>query len=163
MTVPEWCSDSMKFAFLYPGKTREKYLNDGIRDYAERLSRFVQVEFIITKTSGGNTRELQKKQESDRLLEKCGDASMLVVLDPAGVEIDSEDLARRLSGWVDRGLRDIYFVLGGHYGLHDDILRRADLVLSLSRMTFTHEMSRLILLEQLYRCCMINAGRSYHY
>lgn len=155
----------MKYVFLFPGKTREKYLDAGIRDYTKRLRRFVQVEFIIIKpTSSGNTpQQVQKKQETLLLLDKCREASFLVVLDPGGRETDSEGLARNMADWENRGLREIYFVIGGHYGLHEEILHKADFVLSLSRMTFTHEMTRLVLLEQLYRSCMINAGRSYHY
>lgn len=155
----------MKFVFLFPGKTREKYIDAGIRDYTGRLKRFVRVEFVIIKAaaSGKIPPEVQKKQEALQLLDRCGDASFLVVLDPGGQEIDSEALARNMAAWEERGLRNIYFVIGGHYGLHEEILHKADFILSLSRMTFTHEMTRLVLLEQLYRGCMINAGRSYHY
>lgn len=155
----------MKFVFLFPGKTREKYLDAGISDYGGRLKRFVQVEFVIIKAaaSGKTPPDIQKKQETLHLLDRCGEASFLVVLDPGGQETDSEGLARNMTAWEDRGLRDIYFVIGGHYGLHEEILHRADFILSLSKLTFTHEMTRLVLLEQLYRGCMINAGRSYHY
>jgi len=155
----------MKFVFVFPGRTREGYLDAGIRDYAGRLEHFVQVEIVPVRegSSGKIPAEVQKKQEAHLLLEKCSGASFIVALDPRGREMESQALAETLSAWEDRGLRTVYFVLGGHYGLHDDVLQKADLVLSLSRMTFTHEMSRLILFEQLYRCCMINNGRSYHY
>ncbi|MDW7771911.1 MAG: 23S rRNA (pseudouridine(1915)-N(3))-methyltransferase RlmH [Desulfobulbaceae bacterium] len=155
----------MKYVFLFPGKTRESYIVAGIRDFTERLERFVQVEFVITRegSAGKLPPNVLKKKEALMLLDKCGDASFLVALDPGGREPDSEGLAHIQANWEERGLRTIHFIIGGHYGLHEEILHRADLVLSLSRMTFTHEMSRLVLLEQLYRGCMINGGRSYHY
>ena len=85
-----------------------------------------------------------------------------MVLDPAGRTPDSEELAALLTGWEDRGLHTLCFLIGGHLGLHQSVLARADLTLSLSRLTFTHEMTRLILLEQLYRACTIRAGLHYH-
>lgn len=154
----------MKFVFLFLGKTREKYLDAGIRDYAKRLERFGQVEFIIIKerSPGKLPAEILKKQEAHQLLEKSRDAGYSVAFDPDGMELDSESLAKKMTSWEERGLRTIHFIIGGHYGLHQDVLHKADFVLSLSRMTFTHEMTRLIVLEQLYRACMIKAGRSYH-
>ncbi|MDH3328920.1 MAG: 23S rRNA (pseudouridine(1915)-N(3))-methyltransferase RlmH [Desulfobulbaceae bacterium] len=155
----------MKFVFLFLGKTRERYLDAGIRDYAKRLERLVQVECVIIKesSSGKMPEDVLKKQEASLLLDKCKDASFLVALDPGGNELDSVTLAENISAWEEKGLRTIHFLIGGHYGLHQDVLQRADFILSLSRMTFTHEMTRLVLMEQLYRGCMIKAGRSYHY
>jgi len=155
----------MKFVFLFLGKTRENYLDEGIRDYMKRLARFVQVECVIIKESVSKKipENVLQLREADLLLEKCSDTSLIVALDPGGKEIDSEGLARVITSWEERGLRTIHFLIGGHYGLHDNVLQKAGLVLSLSRMTFTHEMARLVLLEQLYRGCMIKSGRSYHY
>lgn len=155
----------MKFVFLFLGKTRERYLDAGIRDYAKRLERFVQVDRVTIKESSSRKMpaDVLKKQEAILLLDKCNDASFIVSLDPGGKELDSKALAENITTWEERGLRTIHFVIGGHYGLHQDVLQKADFVLSLSKMTFTHEMTRLILLEQLYRGCMIKAGRNYHY
>lgn len=155
----------MKFVFLFLGKTREKYIDAGIRDFVNRLKRFVKVECILIKEcpSGKIPEDVQKKQEARNLLDKCPDSSFLIALDPGGKELDSISLASAIAAWEESGQRSLYFIIGGHYGLDEDILQRADFILSLSRLTFTHEMSRLILLEQLYRCCMINAGRNYHY
>lgn len=155
----------MKFVFVFLGKTREKYLAEGIEDYAGRLGRFVQVEFIVIKEnfSKKNQPEIQMKKEAALLLEKCTEASYVVALDPSGKMLESETLAENIVSWENRGLQSVYFLIGGHCGLHRDVLHRADLILSLSRMTFTHEMTRLVLMEQLYRGCMIKTGRSYHY
>lgn len=154
----------MKFVFLFLGRTGEKYLAEGIREYAARLGRFVQVEIVVLrdKTAKSLPSDQFRQQEARQLLERCADASCVVALDTGGREPDSPALAELLCRWEDAGHRSVHFLIGGHLGLHEDVLRRADLVLSLSRLTFTHEMARLILLEQLYRACMIKAGRSYH-
>lgn len=154
----------MKFIFLFLGRTSEKYLEAGISDYAARLERFVQVEVVVLrdKTARSLPPEQFRQQEARQLLERCADASWVVALDGGGRELDSPALAELLGRFEDAGHRNVYFLIGGHLGLHEDVLRRADLVLSLSRLTFTHEMARLILLEQLYRAWMIKAGRSYH-
>lgn len=154
----------MKFVFLFLGRTSEKYLEAGISDYAARLGRFVQVEIVALreKTAKSMPPDQFRQQEARQLLERCTDASCVVALDGSGRELDSPSLAAQLARWEEAGHRSVYFLIGGHLGLHGDVLRRADLVLSLSRLTFTHEMARLILLEQLYRGCMIKAGRSYH-
>ena len=155
----------MKFVFLFLGKTRERFIDDGIREYAKRLKRFVKVECILIKecSSGKIPEDVLKKQEARNILDKCPDSAFLVALDPGGKELDSVSLADIIATWGEGGQRTIHFIIGGHYGLHEDILHRADFILSLSRLTFTHEMSRLILFEQLYRSCMINTGRNYHY
>ena len=154
----------MKFVFLFLGRTSEKYLEEGISDYAARLGRFVQVEIMVLRDKAAKSLppDQFRQQEARQLLERCADASWVVALDSGGRELDSPALADLLGRFEDAGHRSVHFLIGGHLGLHEDVLRRADLVLSLSRLTFTHEMARLILLEQLYRGCMIKAGRSYH-
>jgi len=154
----------VKFVFLFPGKTREKYLDAGIRDYAGRLARYVGVELVVLKEkhSHRGPAEQIRRRDAQQLLARTGARGLVVALDPAGRQVDSEELAHLVTGWEDRGAREIFFLIGGHLGLHETVLRRADLVLALSRLTFTHEMSRLILLEQLYRAWTIKAGHNYH-
>lgn len=154
----------MRFVFLFLGKTREKYLDAGIKDYAVRLGRFVPVDLVILKEKHARNQadEVVKQHDAELLLERCRDASMTIALDPAGKQIDSMGLARMVTDWEARGQQRIYFLIGGHLGLQQRVVEEADHVLSLSRLTFTHEMTRLILLEQLYRACSIKAGRSYH-
>ena len=106
--------------------------------------------------------EVVKANDAALLLELTAAASLVVALDPAGRTPDSEELASLLTGWEDRGAHTVCFLIGGHLGLHRSVLARADLVLSLSRLTFTHELTRLVLLEQLYRACTIRAGHRYH-
>jgi 23S rRNA (pseudouridine1915-N3)-methyltransferase len=154
----------MKFIFPFLGKTREEYLDAGIKDYAKRLSRFVQVEIVVLKNrSPKNIPEtVFKQQEAERLLEKIKPSSFIVALDARGRATDSHGLARLIDDWEAKGLQTIYFLVGGHLGLHEDVVAKADMVLSLSQLTFTHEMSRFILMEQMYRAWTIKAGQKYH-
>ncbi len=153
----------MKFEILFLGKTREKYLEQGIRDYAERLRRYIPLEIKTIKLKHGrnDSDQVIMKKEADLLLDRTA-TGYLVALDPAGHEQRSEEMASAITGWENRGLQTITFLIGGHLGLADKVLKRADLNWSLSRLTFTHEMSRFILLEQLYRACSIKAGHNYH-
>lgn len=154
----------MKFVFPFLGRTASNYLEDGINDYAGRLNRLVPVEIIVLREKAAKSmpENAFKQKEAEQLLSRCTDASFLVALDSGGRMLSSESLAQTISAWEDRGMRTIHFIIGGHLGLHGDVLSRADLVLSLSPMTFTHEMTRLLLLEQLYRACMIKSGLKYH-
>ena len=154
----------MKFRIPFLGKTRKSYLDVGIRDYAGRLSRFAAVELPVLKErhSHKDPDEVIKSHDAALLLEQAGDAGLRIALDPAGKLPSSEELAHLLTGWEDRGISTVCFFIGGHLGLHHSVLERADMILSLSPLTFTHEMTRLILLEQLYRACTIKAGHKYH-
>jgi len=146
------------------GKTREPYLDAGIRDYAKRLGRFIPVTLPVLRERHGRSDpdETVRIGEAAPLLEQAAAAGLCVALDPGGRMPDSQELAALLSQWEERGIGTVCFLIGGHLGLHSSVLARADVVLSLSRLTFTHEMTRLILLEQLYRACTIRAGQKYH-
>ena len=154
----------MKFIFPFLGKTREEYLDTGIRDYVKRLSRFVQVEILVLKSRSPKSIPdmVFKQQEAELLLDKISSPSYVIAFDTKGQEVDSPGLARLVEDWEQNGFHTIYFLVGGHLGLHEDILKKADLVLSLSQLTFTHEMSRLLLVEQMYRAWTIKAGQKYH-
>ena len=154
----------MKFVIPLLGRTREAYLDAGVRDYAGRLGRFAQVELPVLKErhSRKEPDEVVKANDAALLLEQTAAASLVVALDPAGRTPDSEELASLLTGWEDRGAHTVCFLIGGHLGLEERVRRQAGQLWSLSRLTFTHEMSRFILLEQLYRACSIKAGHKYH-
>jgi 23S rRNA (pseudouridine1915-N3)-methyltransferase len=154
----------LRIELLFLGKTRESYLAAGIEDYLKRLSHYQKVEIQTVKehrTKKGTPEKIIIEKESQALLQKVKD-SYLVCLDRTGKQLDSQELAAHLERWEVQGLKKISFVIGGPLGLSAKILNKADLVLSLSRMTFTHEMSRMLLLEQLYRACTINAEEKYH-
>ena len=154
----------MKFLIPFVGKTKESYLDAGIRDYAGRLGRFAEVDLPVLRERHGrkDADEVVKAAEAVLLLEQAASAGYRVALDPGGKSSDSEELASLLTQWERQGIGTVCFLIGGHLGLHRSVLDRAEQALSLSRLTFTHEMTRLILLEQLYRACTIKAGHKYH-
>ena len=154
----------MRFELLFLGKTRETYLASGIADYAKRLRRYTATDIKILKEKKpqkGEPENILIERESEVLLQSA-QGSFLVCLDRTGRQLDSLELAAQVERWEMQGQKKITFIIGGHLGLSPDILARADLVFSLSRLTLTHEMSRLLLLEQLYRACTIKAGEKYH-
>jgi 23S rRNA (pseudouridine1915-N3)-methyltransferase len=154
----------LRFEFLFLGKTKEPYLAAGIADYAKRLARYVATDIKTLKE-----KKIKKGESENVLIEKEGEillqggqGSYLVCLDRSGKQMDSLELAAQVGDWEMQGRKKITFIIGGHLGLSAAALAKADLVLSLSAMTFTHEMTRLLLLEQLYRACTIKAGEKYH-
>jgi 23S rRNA (pseudouridine1915-N3)-methyltransferase len=154
----------MKLLIPFLGKTRESYLDAGIRDYAGRLSRFAVVDLPVLRERchRKDADDVIKRAEAGQLLEQAQAANIRVALDPQGATPDSEELAALLTKWEEQGAATVCFLIGGHLGLHPSVLEQANLRLSLSRLTFTHEMTRLILLEQLYRAWTIKAGHKYH-
>lgn len=153
----------MKILLPFIGKTKESYLEQGIRDYAERLRRYLPVEIKVLKEPNRQEADaVIMAREGELLLAQAAAASLCVALDPSGREQNSEEMAAVLAGWESRGLQTVCFLIGGHLGLDGRIRQQANLLWSLSRLTFTHEMSRFILLEQLYRACTIKAGHKYH-
>jgi 23S rRNA (pseudouridine1915-N3)-methyltransferase len=154
----------LRLELLFLGKTKEKYLATGIDDYVKRLSRYLKVEIKTLKEGKapkGVPENLLIEKESEKLMQNS-QGSYLVCLDRTGKQMDSLELAKQMERWEMQGIKKISFAIGGHLGLSSAILYKADLVLSFSPMTFTHEMSRLLLLEQLYRACTIKAGEKYH-
>ena len=158
----------MKIILPLLGKTREQYLAAGIDDFAGRLNRFVQLELPVLKEKKNGAKEdpARLQHEEGQILlggvPQSGGATRVVALAPAGHQLSSEELADLLCRWEDQGVREIAFLIGGPTGLAPELVLKADYVLSLSRMTFTHEMARLLVLEQLYRAFSIKAGTGYH-
>ncbi len=158
----------MKIILPLLGKTKEQYLAAGIDDYAGRLRHFAQLDLPVLKEKKNAAKEdtaRQQNEEGQILLgsvQQLGGAARVVALAPTGQQLSSEELADLLSRWEDQGVREIAFLIGGPTGLAPDLVQKADYVLSLSRMTFTHEMARLLALEQLYRAFSIKAGTGYH-
>ncbi len=155
----------MRFELLFLGKTKEKYLAAGIEDFRKRLSRYAEVEIRIIKEKkwgSGESAEKIKNEETSCLLNSCTQPTMIVALDPGGKQVSSEDFAQLHQKWEEQGRRKITFIIGGPLGLAPSIRQSADTILSLSTMTFTHEMARLLLIEQLYRASSIRAGSKYH-
>jgi 23S rRNA (pseudouridine1915-N3)-methyltransferase len=155
----------MKLHLVFVGKTREPYLREGIEDFLKRLYRYVPVEVREVRAerlSRDDQTERVVGLESARVMAAVPKNSHLVVLDRQGKQMPSETLARWWESLEREGCRKLCFVVGGVLGFSDELRRQAQTLLSLSKMTFTHEMSRLILLEQIYRACTIMRGESYH-
>lgn len=153
----------MNIDCIFLGQTAEAYLEKGISDFQGRLGRYAQVRIKVVKERKGRLADQVRIDTEGRdLLEQVEAKSVLVALDRTGRQLASEGLAAMLQQWQEQNRRTVSFVIGGSLGLSREVVSAADLVLSLSLMTFTHEMARLILLEQLYRGFTILAGSKYH-
>ncbi len=152
----------MHITILVPGKTKEKYVQQGVDEFLKRLNRYTKASLVEIKIKGKAAKSGDKDLEADFLLERVPAGSYLVALDPHGRSLSSEQLATTIVDLENKGTGNMTFVIGGPLGLSEKILSQSSLVLSLSRMTFTHDMARLLLAEQLYRAYSINAGSGYH-
>ncbi len=144
----------MRFRFVWIGKTKDKNWRALQEEYLQRLSHFVKSE--ITEIKDGS-----KETESKRILEKVNQSNFVCLLDVKGRSISSHELAEKIENWQNRGLKEIAFVIGGAEGVSSEVVEKADFGLSLSLLTFTHEMARVVLLEQLYRAYTIIKGFPY--
>ena len=147
----------MKITFVVVGKLKEKFLVAGVAEYLKRLQKFARVE----------VREIPEcrtlDEEGQKLLSLVPPNSWLCLLDVSGIEMTSEDFAKKIAALTLDGVSDFTFAIGGAFGVSDELRRSADFRLSLSRMTFTHQMTRLVLVEQIYRAFKINRHEPYHW
>lgn len=148
----------MKFHFLWVGKTKNKNWLALQNEYLGRLSHFVK--YSITEIKDKAKHE-SIKIEGKRILEKVDQSSFVCLLDLKGSSLGSRKLAKELEKWEVRGLKEITFIIGGAEGVSSEVVERANFRLSLSLLTFTHEMARVIVTEQLYRAYTINKGFPY--
>jgi len=146
--------NKMKFRFLWVGKTKDKNWRALQDEYYARLSHFVRCEVAELKDSG---KEFEGKLISDKL----NQSTFVCLLDVKGRSVNSHDLAQTIENWQNRGLKEVTFVIGGAEGVASEVVEKADYSLSLSFLTFTHEMARVVLLEQLYRAFTIIKGFPY--
>lgn len=159
----------MKIRIVAVGKLKEKYLREGVAEYEKRLAPFASVELLETREEymAENPSEAQRQQtlakEGERLLRLVPEKSFLIVLDVKGKLLSSEALAKELASLALQGQSDLTFLIGGAFGLSQAVRERADLRISFSPMTFTHQMVRLLLYEQIYRAFKINRGEKYHW
>ncbi len=150
----------MRLRFIWPGKTRDEHLRALIDEYLKRLQRFVRCEVIETREVAGADRSGIEK-ESSRLLDAVPPGSMTVLLDVAGDEWSSHELADELKRWENEAVKELAIVIGGHHGVSREVSARAQKRWRLSRLTLTHEMARVVAVEQLYRAYTINRGLPY--
>ncbi|HSI88321.1 MAG TPA: 23S rRNA (pseudouridine(1915)-N(3))-methyltransferase RlmH [Pyrinomonadaceae bacterium] len=148
----------MRFRFLWVGKTRNRDWRALQDEYFGRLTQFIKCDVTEVKDSAPHE---GPSEEGERLLKSVSPADLVVLLDVKGKQIGSHQLARQIEDWQMAARKEIVFVIGGAHGVSPEVAERADLRLSLSFLTFTHEMARVILLEQLYRAFSIIKGFPY--
>ena len=158
----------MKITILTVGKIKEKYLRDAIAEYSKRLSRYAKLEIIEvadekTPDNASETVETNiKNKEAERLLKYIRDDAYLITLEIKGKQLTSEELAQKIDTLGVQGTSHIIFVIGGSLGLGEEVLKRSNYALSFSKMTFPHQLMRVILLEQIYRSYRIMTNQPYH-
>jgi 23S rRNA (pseudouridine1915-N3)-methyltransferase len=156
----------MRLTLLVVGKTDDKYLQDGIARYKKRLKHYIdfRLEIIpdIKKGKKPNT-NLQKIREGELILAKQGPAKELHLLDEKGKQLSSKQFAEFLQKKMASGIKELVFVIGGPYGFSDEVYKQAVSKISLSKMTFSHQLARLLCIEQFYRAFTLLKGEPYHH
>lgn len=158
----------MKFTFLTIGKIKEKWMRQGIDEYLKRLSPIAKVEILspdeekMPENPSPALKEKVMEKEGEKLLKYLKDEEFLILLDLKGKPVTSEELAHIIRQKMVSGTSHFFFMIGGPYGNGENIRKRANLKISISAMTFTHQMARLILVEQVYRAMKIIRHEPYH-
>lgn len=158
----------MAVTILCMGKLRERFFADAASEYLKRLSRLMPVTIVELpderepENATPTLCEQVRRREGERQLSKIGAQEYVIALCVDAKQPQSEELAEKLKALFVEGRSNITFVIGGSLGLSQDVLSRADERMSMSRMTFPHQLARVILLEQLFRAAKINAGERYH-
>lgn len=158
----------MRITLITVGKIKERYLRDAVAEYVKRLGAYCKLEIIEvadekTPERASETEETAIRfKEGERILRHVKDDAYVITLEILGKQISSEELADKIKGLGVQGKSHIMFIIGGSIGLGTEVLKRSDYALSFSRMTFPHQLMRVILLEQIYRGFRIINGMPYH-
>lgn len=148
----------MRFRLVWVGKTKNEHMRSLQDEYLQRLSHFVGCDVVEIRDVPSHE---GKNEEGNRILEKLNQTSFVCVLEATGKGLSSHELAKEVEKWQNRGIKEVSFVIGGADGVSPAVAERADFELSLSFLTFTHEMARVVLVEQLYRAFTIIKGFPY--
>ena len=151
----------MRLRIIWVGKTKNEHLRALCDDYLGRLKRFVRCEVAELRESGARTEREGIEEESKRIIGALHSEALVVLLDIAGRQWSSTQLAAEVERWQSSGRKEVIFVIGGHNGVSKDVVTRAGTRWSLSRLTLTHEMARVVVAEQLYRAYTIVHGLPY--
>lgn len=158
----------MNITIVGVGKIKEKFIREGIKEYVKRLSRYCKLKIIEVKNEKApenlSEKEIEsiKNKEGQRILSKISNNTYIISLDIKGEKISSENFSKKLADLSIRGRSNITFIIGGSLGLSKEVLDKSDYKLSFSKMTFPHQLMRLVLLEQIYRGFRIMKGEPYH-
>jgi 23S rRNA (pseudouridine1915-N3)-methyltransferase len=150
----------MRIRFIWPGKTKDEHLRALVAEYLKRLTRFVRCEVVETRETAG-TDMASVAKESRRILDAIPAGSVAVLLDVKGREWNSPELADEVRRWENDSIKEVAIVIGGPEGVSSEVAARAQKRWRLSRLTLTHEMARVVAVEQLYRAYTINRGLRY--
>ena len=156
----------MKILIIHCGKTEEEYIISGIEKYENRLKHYIPVETLYLpalKNTKALSKEEQKEKEGDIILSKLLNTDFIVLLDERGKLFSSVDFSNYLTQHMNGGTRRMVFITGGPYGFSPEVYAKANFKISLSAMTFSHQMVRLFFIEQLYRAMTIQKGEPYHH
>jgi 23S rRNA (pseudouridine1915-N3)-methyltransferase len=156
----------VKILVLFLGKTDKSYIKEGIDDYVNRINYYLPFEVRIIpdlKKSRNLPTDVQRVREGQLILDQINKGDQLVLLDERGREYSSIEFSRWIEKKMISGIRQLIFVVGGPYGLSDEVYQRADCKISLSKLTFSHQMVRMIFIEQLYRAMTIIKNEPYHH
>jgi len=156
----------MKFQFWSVGKSHEPYVKPGVENFTARIAKYYPVDWNIIsppKNAGLLAEPALKKKEAEIILAGLSKEDYLVALDENGKQLGSEQLAAFIQARANESTRQLIFLIGGAYGLHETVLKRANYTWSLSLLTFPHQLVRLILAEQVYRACTIIRNEKYHH
>lgn len=156
----------MKLQLWSVGKDHEAYVKAGVEDFTRRISRYYPVEWTILPTPRNAATLSQpdlKKKEGEMILQGLTKDDYLVALDEKGKQLSSEGLATFIQTRANDSIRNLIFLIGGAYGLDEQVLQRANHKWSLSQLTLPHQLVRLVLAEQLYRACTIQRNEKYHH
>ena len=143
------------------GKIKEKYLNDAIDEYKKRLSKYTKLDIIELPDSSYNEIDKVKKEEGKLILKHLKETDNVIILDIDGIELSSLELTNKLCR-LESVNSNITFIIGGSYGLSEEVKKRANFSLSFSKLTFPHQLFRVMLLEQIYRTYKIRNNENYH-
>lgn len=158
----------MKITIITVGKLKEKYWKMAVDEYVKRLGAYTKIELIEVadeKDSDNMSEkdiEIAKEKEAQRILSRVKDDSYVYTLEILGKQLDSVELSKNIEQKMNTGKSDLTFIIGGSNGLHQSVMDRSNYALSFSKMTFPHQMMKVILLEQVYRAFRIMKGQSYH-
>ena len=158
----------MNISVVSVGKIKEKYMVSGIAEYSKRLSKYCKLKLIevpdekAPENLSEKDMDIVKKKEGERILSKIKENTYVVTLEIEGKQMTSEGFAKKIDDLMTQGVSDITFVIGGSLGLSDEVMARSDFKLSFSKMTFPHQLMKMVLLEQVYRGWRIIRGEPYH-
>jgi 23S rRNA (pseudouridine1915-N3)-methyltransferase len=153
----------MKISILSVGKNHEAYIKDGISEFTKRISHYYPIDWQLITPSKAAQYNIIKKEEAQNILKQLAPNDVLILLDETGKMINSPGLANLIQQKANQSTQKLIFLIGGAYGVNDEIKKRANFTWSLSQLVFPHMLVRLLLAEQIYRACSILANEKYHH